>query len=271
MTRPFGVRVVRAAAIVVLPLSLGACEWFTDFKNQPRIEPWEPFSQVDTDTTQGFRGNPVNSVPVGGTIMAGYEVSYAPLPATVDSLSGLENPVPVTEESLNRGHMYYQINCAVCHGDMGDGNGTLRQLNPAYGFAPSIIAATTQARTDGYLFGMMRNGRGLMKPYRRIEEINRWDVVNYVRMLQGKTELKVATGQIGMPGQNGATVPGPSGTAPALPAPFARPSIQLTPGSSGANAATTGRERYDMGTSGHGADKGHEDDAHEGGNSGDHR
>jgi hypothetical protein len=22
-------------------LLLGACEWFTDFKDQPRIEPWE--------------------------------------------------------------------------------------------------------------------------------------------------------------------------------------------------------------------------------------
>jgi mono/diheme cytochrome c family protein len=284
MTRSLPARALRAAAVLALPLSLGACEWFTDFKNQPRIEPWEPFSQVDTDTTEGFRGNPAGSVPVTGTIVAGYEVSYRPLPNVVDSLSYLENPVPVTEASLARGRMNYQINCAVCHGDLGDGNGTLRQLNPAYGFAPAINGAATQARTDGYIYGMMRNGRGLMKPYRRIEEMDRWDVVNYVRALQGLVDIPHETGPVGMPGQNGATVPGPSASAPARPAPFMRPTIQLTPGSSGANAATTGRDRYDMGTDGHGGDHGDDhgdeeshgegedhDETAEGGNGGDHR
>jgi len=29
-------RLVPAALL----LSLGACDWFTDFKDQPRIEPW---------------------------------------------------------------------------------------------------------------------------------------------------------------------------------------------------------------------------------------
>ncbi len=40
-------------------------------------------------------------------------------------------------------------------------------------------------RTDGYIWGMIRNGRGLMPTYNRIEELDRWDVVNYVRGLQG--------------------------------------------------------------------------------------
>jgi mono/diheme cytochrome c family protein len=33
---------------------------------------------------------------------------------------------------------------------------------------------------------MIRNGRGTMPTYNRIEERDRWDVVNYVRALQGK-------------------------------------------------------------------------------------
>ena len=43
-----------------------------------------------------------------------------------------------------------------------------------------------KARSDGYIWGMIRNGRGLMPPYNRIEEMDRWDVVNYLRGLQGK-------------------------------------------------------------------------------------
>ena len=31
---------------------------------------------------------------------------------------------------------------------------------------------------------MIRNGRGTMPTYNRIEEMERWDVVNYVRGLQ---------------------------------------------------------------------------------------
>ena len=39
---------------------------------------------------------------------------------------------------------------------------------------------------------MIRNGRGLMPPYNRIEEMDRWDVVNYVRGLQGRYPVAVA-------------------------------------------------------------------------------
>ena len=68
---------------------------------------------------------------------------------------------------------------------------------------------------------MIRNGRNLMPTYDRIEDMDRWDVVNYVRALQGKIAGVVAdTTPIGYPGENGKTVPGPSRTAPTRPAPY---------------------------------------------------
>ena len=39
-------------------------------------------------------------------------------------------------------------------------------------------------RTDGYIYGIVRLGRGLMPSYRRIPPSDRWAVVNYVRYLQ---------------------------------------------------------------------------------------
>jgi hypothetical protein len=39
--------------------------------------------------------------------------------------------------------------------------------------------------TDGYIFGIISNGRTLMPSYRRIPADDRWYVVNYVRQLQG--------------------------------------------------------------------------------------
>jgi mono/diheme cytochrome c family protein len=225
----------RVAAAVVLPVALGACTWFTDFKNQPRIEPWEPVSQNDADTTTPPRGQPAFSVPMQGTAVAAFQVSYTPSPLTIDSLSGLANPAAPSEASLANGRQNYQINCAVCHGLAGDGNGGLKKVNPAYGWSPSLMTASAKGRSDGYIYGIIRNGRGVMPSYNRIEEADRWDVVNYVRTLQAGT---ADTSLVGYPGQNGTTVPGPSRTAPTRPAPYLAPSQQPTAGSPNINAAT---------------------------------
>jgi mono/diheme cytochrome c family protein len=233
-------RVARVAVVVSLPFGFSACAWFTDFKNQPRLEPWESFSVNVNDTMAAPRFQPQMSVPVQGTAVAGIAISYAPLPGTIDSMSGLVNPNAADARSLDNGRMYYSINCAVCHGDLGDANGTMKQLNPGYGYSPSLLTPIARGHSDGYIWGIMRNGRGIMPSYARIEEADRWDVVNYVRALQAGTAV---IGAHGMPGQNGATVPRASATAPGLPSPFVPAPVQLTPGSSGKNAATEGRPK----------------------------
>ena len=99
----------------------------------------------------------------------------------------------------------------------------------------------TKARTDGYIFGMIRNGRGLMPPYNRIEEMDRWDVVNYLRALQGVGGKAVPVGPLAAPGVTGDKVPGPTKLGPNQPAPFYNPRSVL-PGAAGqqaANQATT--------------------------------
>ena len=201
---------------LVCPMLLTACEWFTDFKRQPSIWTWE---QVKDSTTPS-RGNPQMSVPIGGTAVAGYQVSYSALPATIDSMAGLRNPTAASDSSLANGRKYFQINCAVCHGDraMGDGPAT------RYGMPGiNLTSDVTKARADGYIFGMIRNGRGLMPPYNRIEEMDRWDVVNYLRALQGVNGKTVPVGPLAAPGVTGDKVPGPTRLGPNEPAPFFKP------------------------------------------------
>jgi mono/diheme cytochrome c family protein len=198
----------RVAAVLPL-LSLAACgdNWFTDFKRQPSVVTWE---SLRSDSV-AVRGNPQMSVPTTGTFMAGFQVSYMGLPSTLDSMSVLANPTPPNEASLVNGRKYYQINCAVCHGDkaMGDGKAV------KYGmFAPNLTADATKARSDGYLYAIIRNGRGIMPSYNRIEEMDRWDVVNYVRGLQGRLGAAVPTGPVGQPGETGTKLPGMTRMAP---------------------------------------------------------
>ena len=211
------------ALFIVIPFTLTACEWFSDFKRQPSISTWE----VVTDSTVPSRGNPQMSVPTTGTFMAGYQVSYGAFPATIDSMAGIANPTPVSDSSLVNGRKYFQINCEVCHGDraMGDGPATKFGI-PAI----SLTSDVTKARTDGYIYGMIRNGRGLMPSYDRIEEMDRWDVVNYIRGLQGTIGRTVQVGPMAPPGVTGDMMPGPSRMGPTKPAPFYKPSSVLSGG-----------------------------------------
>jgi len=207
--------------VVLLPLLLTACEWFTDFKRQSSISTWE----VVTDSTVPSRGNPQMSVPTTGTFMAGYQVSYGAFPATIDSMAGIANPTPVSDSSLANGRKYFQINCAVCHGERAMGDGPVTKFG-----MPAINLTTdmTKARTDGYIFGMIRNGRGLMPSYNRIEEMDRWDVINYLRALQGVNGKTVPVGPLAAPGVTGDKVPGPTRMGPTKPAPFFKPRSDLT-------------------------------------------
>lgn len=233
--RTFAARVVRVAFVATLPVAFGACSWFTDFKRQPSIEPWEPVSQNDADTTTPPRGQPKHSVPMQGTNGTAYGISYVAGIPQIDSFASIASPIPSDDRSLANGRLQYQINCAVCHGNAGDGKGGLAKVNPGYAFAPSLLTDQAKGRTHGYLYGIIRNGRGSMPNYNRIEEADRWDVANYVKALQAGT---ADTTLAGSPGQNGTTVPGPSLTAPTKPAPYLHPTAVPTPGSPNINSAT---------------------------------
>jgi mono/diheme cytochrome c family protein len=213
-------RHARNVALLLLPVSLGACDWFTNFTRQPKIDPWE-VATMDSTKRDSLppRGNPQGSVPMFGGSPPDFVVSYGRFPLTIDSMSSLRNPTPPTDSSIANGHKYFAINCAVCHGDLGDGNGAMAKFNfPKI----SLIGESALGRSDGYIYGMIRNGRGLMPTYNRIESMDRWDVVNYVRGLQGRLGRTVPTGPVGTPGETGAKVPGATMTGPTRPSPHYR-------------------------------------------------
>ena len=161
-------------------------------------------------------GNPQNSVSVYGSLAPAYAYSYAASIGTLDSMASIQNPVPADARSLHNGRMYYQINCAVCHGEAGKGDGPILKAKAI--FPPPLMGASAEGKTDGYLWAIIRNGRGAMPSYNRIEETDRWDVVNYIRGLQGK--YQVATGPVGLPGETGDKLPGYSQMGPTRPSPY---------------------------------------------------
>jgi mono/diheme cytochrome c family protein len=142
--------------------------------------------------------------------------------AQLDSAGNtLTNPLPATPEVLARGATVYANQCFVCHGAQGAGNGPVVGVG-RFPMGPALNAAATAARSDGYLYGVIRVGRGLMPSYGdRVGHNDRWAVVHYLRDLQRGTGAIVAP----------ATVPAvaPGTPAPAV-APVLEPAAEPAPG-----------------------------------------
>ena len=225
-------RVLLALALAAVPACEPVGKVLTDFKQQPKIDPWE--SPADTIAP---RANPQGSVPIYGSVAPGFAYGRSQTQAAVDSMSRLANPVASDERSIRNGGQQYQINCAVCHGTLGAGDGAVTK----FGYPPMpLVGPNAKAQTqytDGYIFGMIRNGRGLMPPYNRIEDADRWDLINYLRAIQ-RDPANAPTVMLGRPGETGALVPGATITAPTRPAPHYRPTVAAPPAPPAAGATT---------------------------------
>ncbi len=105
-----------------------------------------------------------------------------------------KNPVKFTEVSVDRGKKIYGTQCALCHGDKGDGKGELAtdmKLNLPDFTKPDSL----KERTDGELFAIIGAGRDPMPSQAgRLSDVHRWNLVNYLRALSGKVPEK-ATGK----------------------------------------------------------------------------
>ena len=203
----------RRAIVLLTLVSITGCSWFTDFKRQPKIDPWETASD-----TIPFRGNPQMSVPITGSAAPGFQYDRLGAPQVFTTMAAIPNPIHADSASVQRGRVQFQINCAVCHG----GNGQVNQKIMQYGLYPASIGKPTDPAagyTDGYIFGIIRNGKGMMPSYNRIEEMDRWDIINYVRSLQGKIAIPADTSHC-RPGETGLCTPGASMMGPTRPAPY---------------------------------------------------
>lgn len=125
---------------------------------------------------------PARSIPVEG-------------PAYIPGQGAPVNPVPADEASIARGATLYDINCKMCHGPGGQGNGPIAAFlvnkKPA-----DLTSELVQGQEDGTLFLVITNGiynannslfpdvafSGTMPPLaENLTVADRWDVVNYIR------------------------------------------------------------------------------------------
>jgi len=206
----------KAAQLVVMAALIGstaACNTLDDamvavfgrsMRDSPSFDPYEN-TQLPAEGAVSFSsGNfPAdrNSVNLGHAEERDYAVpdfsqAETSNPAN-ELLAGLTNPVPSDAQSLERGEVMFNRTCAVCHGSDGLGaEAWILEKWPALA-AYNLAMDPVQSYADGYIYGMIRVGRGLMPAYgHQISHFDRWNIVNYVRQLQQtyNTSQGVASG-----------------------------------------------------------------------------
>lgn len=134
---------------------------------------WIVFMEIQPSysTQEDPRPVPVRSIPVEG-------------PAFIPGAGAPVNPVAADETSLARGAQLFATHCQMCHGETGQGNGTISafliQKKPA-----DLSSDPIQGKDDGTLFLTVSNGFGLMPALNENLSVReRWDVVNFIRTLK---------------------------------------------------------------------------------------
>ena len=151
---------VAFSIILLFTFDILKIEWPSFMEIQPSYRPMENPLPV-----------PEHSIPIEG-------------PIVIPGMGAPENPVEADEDSLARGAELYTINCRMCHGPTGGGNGPIAPFlanKPA-----NLTSDIVQSKSDGSFFLTISNGIvGRMPPLNENLTVpERWDVVNFVRTLK---------------------------------------------------------------------------------------
>jgi hypothetical protein len=138
-----------------------------------------------------------------GIIILGSGLLATGLINPVSSIESMKNPIPPNLDSLGRGRVLFDANCATCHGQFGYGDGpAAAALNPPPANLQVHLAA---GHTDGQLFHWISNGisNTAMQGFAdRLTEAQRWDVINYIRTFANLPpyNVTVTPTKLGSPG-----------------------------------------------------------------------
>jgi mono/diheme cytochrome c family protein len=168
-----------------------ASPWDIDMINSVTFKAYEwKMRPMPQESIQRPQGGIPRAKPTGG-----YQNDYiAAVDRTKPEIDTLKDPYKVDDKTVAGGKKLFQTTCAPCHGVEGKGGGPVTHNDPAKNIrrfplpAPLLSGpgAVTALRSDGYIYGTIRNGGALMPPYGvALTDNERWSIIAYIRTLEG--------------------------------------------------------------------------------------
>jgi mono/diheme cytochrome c family protein len=145
-----------------------------------------------------------NNLPPAGTIKRGEMFPSEQLTDTLGTYvksPSLKNPydtVSMSKAEMAEAGRLFNVNCAICHGAKGGGNGPIAAAGHVGGVA-NLTADAYVKMTDGMMFHSITYGKGVMGSYAsQVTRAQRWMIIKYIRTLQPKPTLAKGADSVSM-------------------------------------------------------------------------
>lgn len=144
---------------------------------------YEPLTQVSDEENKinpngmNMRAIPAHTIARGQLEYAQYSMPISP--EAYEAASALKNPIQSTTFNMAEGKRLYHINCTPCHGEDGQGNGTIVEA----GKFPKVPAYSERLATinDGKAFYSIKYGKNLMGAYGTVLSPTQiWQVIHFI-------------------------------------------------------------------------------------------
>ncbi|EAP87348.1 c-type cytochrome [Croceibacter atlanticus] len=179
--------------VLILGISISLTSCFD--KEKPNYQymdnMYEPVGYEAYGAYNVFENEQEAKLPAEGTVPRGwapydYEDSAE---GKANAKANLKNPIAYSDDNLSSGKQLYTIYCAICHGDKGDGKGTLAKREKILG----IPSYNDQGRaiTEGDVYHVMYYGLNTMGSYAaQTSEEERWQIAHHVMKLKDALDGK---------------------------------------------------------------------------------
>ena len=91
----------------------------------------------------------------------------------------IQNPITDDANSIAKGKVLYETNCAFCHGDSATG---LNAEEVGLEKSPPNLIKRLKNHTDGDFFWKIQHGRGNMPAFKdSLQDEDIWNIINYIK------------------------------------------------------------------------------------------
>jgi mono/diheme cytochrome c family protein len=179
--------VYKITLLVGITILVSSCHNNAEPNYQYMPNMYEPVSYGTYSQADVFKGGKEGQLPVDGTINRGFETyEYPDTPEALIAVkaANLKSPLgPLSEKDMEKAKALFEIYCAICHGNSGNGQGKL----VAQGKFLGVPSYKDREINEGSIFHVGTYGLNLMGSHaNQLSKKERWMVATYVMELKSK-------------------------------------------------------------------------------------